>query len=85
MLVLERKPTQSVLLRNRETGEEILIAVCKIKGQKAKIGTTASSVWEISRAAQGYRPCIIEPAPAVKQMHHHTCDCNDCNGMGGDR
>lgn len=46
MLVLSRKKGERIVIKNRQTGEEIKVALINVVGQKAKIGIDASdNVW----------------------------------------
>lgn len=46
MLVLSRKKGETIVIKNRQTGEEIKVALINVVGQKAKIGIDASdNVW----------------------------------------
>lgn len=49
MLVLSRKKGERIVIKNRQTGSEIKIALVNIVGQKAKIGIDASDDERIMR------------------------------------
>ncbi len=49
MLVLSRKVSERVVLRNKTTGDTIVIEACAISKTQMRIGFTASVEWVISR------------------------------------
>lgn len=49
MLVLTRKCGEIVVSRNRSTGEELQVMVCRVGPDFVRLGFTAESVWDIAR------------------------------------
>ena len=49
MLVLSRKKGETIVIKNRQTGSEIKIALVNIVGQKVRIGIDASDDERIRR------------------------------------
>ncbi len=49
MLVLSRKKGETIVIKNRQTGSEIKIALVNIVGQKVRIGIDASDDERIMR------------------------------------
>ena len=49
MLVLTRKPSQQLYLRNRKTGEEIRVMLVRLGPKSARIGVHADQEWVIVR------------------------------------
>lgn len=65
-LVLSRHELESIIYRNRVTGEEIVVQVVRIGDGKVRLGTTASREWDIIRDeyAETWSGTIEEPARA---------------------
>lgn len=50
MLTLERHVNESIMLKHRTTGEEIVVMLMETRQGKAKIGVHADKCWLITRS-----------------------------------
>lgn len=49
MLVLNRKVSETIVLTNKKTNEEIEVMLVRVKGDAARIGVDAGDDWLITR------------------------------------